>query len=67
VVLAGSLAQAQNVAFKGKIAKSYQESREWWPEPIRPPEGAPNVIIFLLDDVGFAQIGCFRHTSVQAL
>ncbi|UCC31106.1 MAG: sulfatase-like hydrolase/transferase, partial [Phycisphaerales bacterium] len=45
--------------FKGKIAKTYEESREWWPEPVRPPNGAPNVIIFLLDDVGFAQIGSF--------
>ncbi len=38
--------------FKGKISKRYEESKEWWPEPVRPPEGAPNVIIFLLDDVG---------------
>lgn len=45
--------------FKGKIAESYEESEEWWPEPAKPPEGAPNVIIFLLDDVGFAQIGSF--------
>ena len=45
--------------FKGKIAKSYQESKEWWPEPVKPPKGAPNIIIFLLDDVGFAQIGSF--------
>jgi arylsulfatase len=45
--------------FKGKIAKSYEDSVEWWPEPVRPPEGAPNVIIFLLDDVGFAQVGSF--------
>ena len=45
--------------FKGKIAKSYEESREWWPKPVRPPKGTPNVIIFLLDDVGFAQVGSF--------
>jgi len=45
--------------FKGKIARSYAESEEWWPEPTLPPEGAPNVIIFLLDDVGFAQVGSF--------
>ena len=45
--------------FKGKIAKTYEESQEWWAEPVRPPKGAPNVIIFLLDDVGFAQIGSF--------
>jgi len=42
--------------FKGKIAKSYEESEEWWPPEVRPPEGAPNVLILLLDDVGFAQL-----------
>jgi arylsulfatase len=45
--------------FKGKIAERYEDSKEWWPEPVTPPKGSPNVIIFLLDDVGFAQIGCF--------
>jgi len=45
--------------FKGKIARSYDESEEWWAKPTRPPKGAPNVIIFLLDDTGFAQIGSF--------
>jgi arylsulfatase A-like enzyme len=25
----------------------------------RPPDGAPNVLIIVLDDVGFAQLGCF--------
>ena len=45
--------------FKGKIAKSYEESVEYWEPKTRPPEGAPNVIIFLLDDTGFAQIGSF--------
>ncbi len=45
--------------FKGKIAQSYEDSEEWWPPKTRPPEDAPNVIIFLLDDVGFAQVGSF--------
>ena len=45
--------------FKGKIGKTYQESEESWPEKKRPPKDAPNVIIFLLDDVGFAQVGSF--------
>ena len=45
--------------FKGKIAKSYAESKEWWPEPVRPPKDAPNILILLLDDVGFAQVGSF--------
>ena len=45
--------------FKGKIAKSYQESKEWWPSTPKPPAGTPNVIIFLLDDTGFAHQGSF--------
>ncbi len=45
--------------FKGKIAKSYEDSKEWWADPVRPPKGAPNVLILLLDDVGFAQVGSF--------
>ena len=28
------------------------------PRP-RPPEGAPNVVVIVLDDLGFAQLGCF--------
>ncbi|MHC5033929.1 MAG: arylsulfatase [Planctomycetota bacterium] len=54
-----SSADEGGVQFKGKIARSYEDSKEWWPERVRPAEGAPNVIIFLLDDVGFAQIGSF--------
>lgn len=34
---ATSLSRAQE--FKGKIAKSYKESEEWWPPEVRPPEG----------------------------
>ncbi len=45
--------------FGGVIAESYQDSKEWWPPERRPKEGSPNVIIFLLDDVGFAQVGSF--------
>ncbi len=45
--------------FKGKIAREYENSKEWWAPEVRPPAGAPNVIIFLLDDVGFAQVGSF--------
>lgn len=45
--------------FEGVIAKSYDDSKEWWPEYKVPRADAPNVIIFLLDDVGFAQVGSF--------
>ena len=45
--------------FKGKIAKSYEDSKEWWPEYKTPPKGAPNVLLIVLDDVGFAQLGAY--------
>lgn len=45
--------------FGGVMAKRYDESQEWWAEEEVPDADAPNVIIFLLDDVGFAQVGSF--------
>lgn len=30
----------------------------WEPRP-KPPPGAPNVVVVLLDDTGFAQLGCY--------
>jgi arylsulfatase len=45
--------------FEGTIGRYHWESTPWWPEPRRAPAGAPNVLLVVLDDVGFAQIGCF--------
>jgi len=45
--------------FDGVIAERYEDSEEWWPSEVRPNQDAPNVIIFLLDDVGFAQVSSF--------
>ncbi|WP_215225774.1 arylsulfatase [Echinicola shivajiensis] len=44
-------------AFNGKIGKSFEDSEEDYPQPFEAPEGAPNVIVILLDDVGFGQAG----------
>ncbi len=46
VMLAGVQAEAQS-EFKGKIGKSLADSEEYWPEPVRPPQEAPNVLIWL--------------------
>ncbi len=43
--------------FQGRIGRWYHESEPWWPEPSRAPAGAPNVLMVVLDDVGFAQLG----------
>jgi arylsulfatase len=45
--------------FQGRIARYHQDAEAWWPEFRRPPAGAPNVLLVVLDDVGFAQLGCF--------
>jgi arylsulfatase A-like enzyme len=45
--------------FEGVINTSVYESVPWWPVPTQPPAGAPNVVIVLLDDAGFAHFGCF--------
>jgi arylsulfatase A-like enzyme len=45
--------------FEGRIARYHWEAEPHWPDLPRPPAGAPNVVIVLLDDVGFAQLGCF--------
>lgn len=46
-------------AFKGKIGRTYAESVQGPVPQTCPPTGAPNVLIVLLDDVGFAQTGTF--------
>ncbi|HEX9683430.1 MAG TPA: arylsulfatase [Acidimicrobiales bacterium] len=45
--------------FEGTIGRYWWESTPWWPPEPGPPPSAPNVLIVLLDDVGFAQLGCF--------
>ncbi len=45
--------------FQGKIGVTYQESKPDFPAPITAPKNAPNVLLVLLDDVGFGQASTF--------
>jgi len=45
--------------FEGHIGKYHWESQSWWPDDPKAPPGAPNVLLVILDDVGYAQLGCF--------
>ena len=48
--------------FKGHIGSTYHESEPWWPETTKSPKNAPNILFIVLDDVGFAQLGCYGST-----
>ncbi|MBR8831398.1 MAG: hypothetical protein N5P05_002045 [Chroococcopsis gigantea SAG 12.99] len=45
--------------FTGVIGRTVEESSPAWPEPVCAPDGAPNVIFFVLDDVGYGQLSSF--------
>lgn len=45
--------------FHGRIGRTVAESEPWFAVPPHPGEDAPNVILILMDDTGFAQFGCF--------
>jgi arylsulfatase len=45
--------------FKGKIGTTYKESQPDFPKPIKAPAKAPNVLLVILDDVGFGQTSTF--------
>ncbi len=46
-------------AFPGVIGRTTAESSPAWPRPLRADAGSPNVLIIVLDDVGFGQLGCY--------
>ncbi|MGF1987421.1 MAG: arylsulfatase [Nostoc sp. ZfuVER08] len=45
--------------FKGKIGITYKDSKPDFPQPITAPDKAPNVVLVILDDVGFGQASTF--------
>jgi arylsulfatase A-like enzyme len=54
-----SYVSAQDTAYHGVVGRTLADSREWWPEPVKAPAGAPNVVWILLDDVGFGAAHAF--------
>ncbi|HQT99838.1 MAG TPA: arylsulfatase [Acidimicrobiales bacterium] len=45
--------------FEGVIGRTLGDSRPWWPTPAHPESDAPNVIVILIDDLGFSHFNCF--------
>ena len=46
-------------AFTGVIGRTFDQSEPAWPEPNRAGEDAPNVLLIILDDTGYGQLGCY--------
>lgn len=51
---------APDFKFSGKVGRTYKESDPpMFPQPVKPPQGAPNIVLILLDDTGFGQYSTF--------
>jgi len=42
-----------------QIAESFQDSRPAYAEAVTAPADAPNIVVIVLDDIGFADLGCY--------
>jgi arylsulfatase A-like enzyme len=56
---AGVVLPRPSAPFGGVINLRQKDSIPEFPKPIQPPKGAPNVLLVLLDDVGFGAAGTF--------
>ena len=45
--------------FGGEINLNASQSKPWWPPRVVPPDGAPNVLLIMTDDVGFGAPSTF--------
>ncbi|MCB1006219.1 MAG: sulfatase-like hydrolase/transferase, partial [Acidimicrobiales bacterium] len=45
--------------FDGVIERTQAESTPWWPTPPHPGDDAPNVVVILIDDLGYSHFGCY--------
>jgi arylsulfatase len=45
--------------WRGIVGDTIAKSVPWFPTPIAAAPGSPNVVVVVLDDVGFADFGCY--------
>ncbi len=45
--------------FQGKIEVALKDSTAEWPEMMKAPKGAPNVLLIMGDDIGYAHMSAF--------
>ncbi len=52
--------------FKGVIGRTTEDSKPDFPQPVSAPEGAPNILLILTDDVGFGASSVVRRPGPDA-
>jgi len=57
--LAANVLPRPEPPFAGKVGFSAKDAVAAWPQPPTAPAGAPNIVVILLDDVGFADTHLF--------
>lgn len=55
----GDVLPPHDLPFGGSIGLNAAESKSWWQPRIVPPDGAPNILLIMTDDVGFAAPSTF--------
>ena len=61
----GSRLPRPEPAFRGSIGESYKDSTPSYPQPLKSPKGSPNVLLILLDDVGFGMCSTFGTSTAR--
>jgi arylsulfatase A-like enzyme len=53
MTIEGKKLPARPQQFRGKIERTAEESKPYWPARIVPPKGAPNILLIITDDSGY--------------
>ena len=71
IVWAAEVLPKVSQPFKGKVDVSRDKSTPDWPQALKAPNGAPNIVLILLDDVGFGATsavgGAVETPALEAL
>jgi arylsulfatase len=50
----------EDFRFRGNVGRTIKDSDPpEFPQPVKPPKGAPNIVVILIDDAGYGQFGTF--------